>query len=82
MATLEEFINELIGKELLTTDEKDIILGNDAKGIEAKYLNYIRPILIEYKRLGIYLKFFPQYGQNFSPPSRGEPQPGQVGTLT
>ena len=37
MATLEEFINELIGKELLTSDEKDIILGNDAKGIEAKY---------------------------------------------
>ena len=35
--TLEEMINDLVNQNLLTEDEKDQILGNASKGIEAKY---------------------------------------------
>ena len=35
--SLEDLINELVNEGLLTADEKDIILGNEEKGIEAKY---------------------------------------------
>ena len=35
--TLEELINDLVNQNLLTEDEKDQILGNESKGIEAKY---------------------------------------------
>ena len=35
--SLEDLINELVNEGLLTEDEKDIILGNEEKGIEAKY---------------------------------------------
>lgn len=35
--TLEELINDLVNQKLLTEDEKDQILGNDSKGIEATY---------------------------------------------
>ena len=33
--TLEELINDLVNQKLLTEDEKDQILGNESKGIEA-----------------------------------------------
>lgn len=33
--TLEQLINRLVEQSLLTEDEKDLILGNDEKGIEA-----------------------------------------------
>ena len=33
--TLEQLINRLVEQNLLTEDEKDLILGNDEKGIEA-----------------------------------------------
>ena len=35
--TLEQLINDLVNQKLLTEDEKDQILGNDSKGIEATY---------------------------------------------
>lgn len=35
--TLEELINDLVKQKQLTEDEKDIISGNEEKGIEAEY---------------------------------------------
>ena len=35
--SLEELINDLVNQDLLTEDEKDTILGNEDKGIEAQY---------------------------------------------
>ena len=35
--SLEELINDLLTQNLLTEDEKDMILGNKEKGIEAQY---------------------------------------------
>ena len=34
--TLEELLNDLVNQDLLTENEKDQIIGNDEKGIEAK----------------------------------------------
>ncbi len=35
--TLEEFVNSLVEQENLTEDERDKILGNEEKGVEAQY---------------------------------------------
>ena len=46
--TLEELINDLVTQKLLTEDEKDQILGNETKGIEAQYKVTIGSRTIEF----------------------------------
>lgn len=65
--TLEELINNLVNQKLLTEDEKDQILGNDSKGIEATYKVTIgsRLIIFKEKYIADYLKageyvYYPQ----------------------
>ena len=47
--TLEDLINELVNDKHLTEDEKDIILGNASKGIEAQYQITIGSHVINFK---------------------------------
>lgn len=47
--TLEDLINELVNDKYLTEDEKDIILGNASKGIEAQYQITIGSHVINFK---------------------------------
>ena len=46
--TLEELVNDLVAQKLLTEDEKDQILGNETKGIEAQYKVTIGSRTIEF----------------------------------
>ena len=46
--TLEELVNDLVTQKLLTKDEKDQILGNETKGIEAQYKVTIGSRTIEF----------------------------------
>lgn len=49
--TLEELIDDLVTQKLLTEDEKDQILGNESKGIEATYKITIGSKTIEFKKI-------------------------------
>lgn len=50
--TLEELIDSLVKQKQLTEDEKDIILGNEEKGIEAQYQVTIGSRTISFKEEG------------------------------
>lgn len=61
--TLSELIDDLVKRHLLTEDEKDIILGNISKGIDAQYQITIGSRTIDFPRdintleIGAYVKY-------------------------
>ena len=48
--TLEQLVDDLVAQGLLTEDEKDKIIGNEAKGIEAQYGITIGKTVITFSR--------------------------------
>ncbi len=65
--TLEELIDDLINQNLLTEDEKDQILGNTSKGIEAtgqvtigsRTIVFKEKNIVDYVKIGDYVDYYP-----------------------
>lgn len=70
--SLEKLIEDLVNQKLLTEDEKDQILGNDSKGIEATYKVKIGSRIIGFKEK--YIEDYLETGKYvYYPQENGEP---------
>lgn len=70
--TLEKLIEDLVNQKLLTEDEKDQILGNDSRGIEATYKVKIGSRIIVFKEK--YIEDYLEAGKYvYYPQENGEP---------
>lgn len=66
--SLEELIDDLVSQKLLTEDEKDIILGNEEKGIEAtgqitigsRTIVFKEKSILDFLYIGDYVNYEPQ----------------------